>query len=433
MLFKNISLVDENFNVKENMNLVTENDVITYIGNEEPQDYKGQIYDGKNKVLLPGFYNIHSHIPMTLLRGYGEGLPLQRWLFERVFPFEAKLTGEDCYWATMLGAIEMIKSGVVSFTDMYFFIEDIIRAVETSGLKGNISHGSSFNPDIPDFKDLKAYKDAYRLANIYNRDPNGRIRVDASLHAEYTSNEVFVRQVAEFAKENDLIVHTHVSETMKEHEECKQRHGLTPIAYLDKCGLLDQNTVAAHCVWIEGEDFHIIKEKNVTVAHNISSNMKLASGFAPIKEMVDKGIRVGLGTDGASSNNNLNFMEEIHLAAMIHKGVTRDPEFLHPGEILKMATLNGAISQGRKNSGLIKEGYKADLVVIDMDKAHLQPVFDVLANIVYSASSEDICLTMIEGKVVYKDGELANIDVEKTIFESNRIKDRILSELGDVK
>ena len=155
MLFKNISLVDENFNVKENMNLVTENDVITYIGNEEPQDYKGEIYDGKNKVLLPGFYNIHSHIPMTLLRGYGEGLPLQRWLFERVFPFEAKLTGEDCYWATMLGAIEMIKSGVVSFTDMYFFIEDIIRAVETSGLKGNISHGSSFNPDIPDFKDLK--------------------------------------------------------------------------------------------------------------------------------------------------------------------------------------------------------------------------------------------------------------------------------------
>lgn len=430
MLFKNISLVDENFNVKTNMNLVVEGEVITYIGSEEPKDFKGQVYHGENKVLLPGFYNIHCHIPMTLLRGYGEGLPLQRWLFEKVFPFEAKLRGEDCYWGTMLGAIELIKSGVTSFTDMYFYIEDIIRAVEKSGLKGNISHGSSFNPDIPNFKDLKAYKDTYRLAEIYNKAGNGKIKIDASLHAEYTSNEKFVRQVAEFAKENDLIVHTHVSETMKEHEECKQRHGLTPIGYLEKCGLLDQNTVAAHCVWVEGEDLDIMKEKNVTVAHNISSNMKLASGFAPIKEMMDKGVRIGLGTDGASSNNNLNFMEEIHLTSMIHKGVTRDPEFLNPGEILKMATVNGAISQGRKDCGLIKEGYKADLIVIDLDKPHLQPVYDVLANIVYSASSEDICLTMIDGEIVYKNGQLLNIDVERTIFESNRIKDRILGELS---
>ncbi len=429
MLFKNITLVDEDFKIKTNMNLVTEDELITYIGAEEPKDYKGEVYDGKNKVLLPGFYNIHCHIPMTLLRGYGEGLPLQRWLFEKVFPFEAKLTGEDCYWGTMLGAIELIKSGVVSFTDMYFFIEDIIRAVEISGLKGNISHGSTFNPDTPDFRDLKAYKDSYRMANKYNKFLNGRIRIDASLHAEYTSNEAFVRQVAEFAKENDLIVHTHVSETMREHEECKQRHGLTPIAYLEKCGLLDQKTVAAHCVWIEGDDFNIIKERNVTPAHNISSNIKLGSGFAPVKEMLDKGIRVGLGTDGASSNNNLNFMEEIHLASMINKGVNLDPEFLPPAEILKMATINGAISQGRNNCGMIKVGYKADLIVVDMDKPHLQPVFDVLANIVYSASSEDICLSMIDGKVVYKNKELFNIDVEKTVYEANRIKNRILSEL----
>ncbi|TJX14410.1 amidohydrolase [Tissierella creatinini] len=429
MLFKNISLVDENFNIKKNMNLVTVDEVITYIGSEVPQEYNGEVYDGNNKVILPGFYNTHCHIPMTLLRGYGEGLPLQRWLFEKVFPFEARLSGEDCYWGTMHGAIELIKSGVASFTDMYFFIEDIIRAVEESGLKGNISHGSTFNPDIPDFYDLKAYQDPYRLLKIYNTKASGRIKIDASLHAEYTSNEAFVRQVAEFAKENNLIIHTHVSETLKEHEECKQRHGLTPFAYLNKCGLLDQPVVAAHCVWIEGEDFDIMKEKNVTSVHNISSNMKLGSGFAPIREMLDKGIRVGLGTDGASSNNNLNFMEEIHLASIINKGVNRDPEFLQPSQILRMATENGAISQGRFDAGKIRVGYKADLIVIDMDKPHLQPVFDVLANLVYSAQSEDICLSMIDGKLVYKDGEVLNIDVERTVFESNRIKDRILSEI----
>lgn len=430
MLFKNITLVDEEFKILPDMNLITEKDKVIYIGKEAPKDYQGEIYEGKNKVLMPGFYNAHCHIPMTLLRGYGEGLSLQSWLFDKVFPFEAKLTGEDCYWGTMLGAIELIKSGVMSFTDMYFFIEDIIRAVDESGLKGNITHGASFNSNTPNFYDLKSYKDTERLARIYNGKKDSRIKIDASLHAEYTSNEGFVRQVAEFAKDMDLIVQVHVSETQKEHEECKQRHGLTPLAYFEKCGLLDQMAVAAHCVWVEDEDLDIMKRKNVIPIHCISSNLKLGSGFAPIKKMIQKGIMVGIGTDGASSNNNLNFMEEIHLASMVNKGVTRDPEFLPPGEILKMATKNGAISQGRKDTGSIKVGNKADLIVIDLDKPHLQPVFDVLANVMYSAQSDDICLSMIDGNVVYKNGEFTNIDVERVVFESNKIKSRILSQLA---
>ena len=429
MLFKNITLVDEEFKILPHMNLITEKDRIIYIGEEVPKDYQGEIYEGNNKVLMPGFYNAHCHIPMTLLRGYGEGLSLQSWLFDKVFPFEAKLTGEDCYWGTMLGAIELIKSGVMSFTDMYFYIEDIIRAVDESGLKGNITHGASFNSSTPNFYDLKSYKDTERLARIYNGKKDSRIKIDASLHAEYTSNEGFVRQVAEFAKDMDLIVQVHVSETQKEHEECKQRHGLTPLAYFEKCGLLDQMAVAAHCVWVEDEDLDIMKRKDVIPVHCISSNLKLGSGFAPIKKMIQKGIMVGIGTDGASSNNNLNFMEEIHLASMVNKGVTRDPEFLPPGEILKMATKNGAISQGRKDTGSIKVGNKADLIVIDLDKPHLQPVFDVLANVMYSAQSDDICLSMIDGNVVYKNGEFANIDVERVVFESNKIKTRILSQL----
>ena len=429
MLFKDIDIIDENYEIQTHMNLVTKDNKISYIGKDIPIDYDGDIYNGNNKVIMPGFFNTHCHIPMTLLRGYGEGLPLHRWLNEKMFPFEARLTPKDCYWGSLLGAMEMIKSGVVSFTDMYFNIEDIIMAVKESGLKANISHGTTYNHKMPNYKDLNAYKDTERLLNLVKQNQNDDILIDVGLHAEYTSNEGLVRQVAEYAKSNNLIIQTHISETKEEHEACKQRNGMTPLAYFEKCGLLDQPVIAAHCVWIEEEDFNIIKDKNVTPVHCISSNLKLGSGFAPIKRMLDMGIFVCIGTDGASSNNNLNMLEEVHIASMVNKGVTRDPQFMLPKQILKLATLNGAISQGRMDCGSVKVGNRADIVIYDMDKPHLQPVFDILSNIIYSAGAEDICLTMIDGKVVYKDGEFSNIDREKVIYKSNEIKNRILSEL----
>lgn len=427
MLFKNISIVDENFDIIEDGFLQIEGDKIIYMGKAEPENYSGEIYNGKNKLMLPGFYNTHCHVPMTLLRGYGEGLPLHRWLFEKVFPFEAKLTGEDCYWATLLGSIEMIKSGVVSFTDMYFYIENMIQAVEESGLKVNISHGSSPKEGFS-FKEIADYLDTDKMAKRYN-NKNGKIKVDMGLHAEYTSTEEFVKEVAQYAKENNLIVHTHVSETKKEHLECKIKHGMTPIQYFEKCGLLDNKVIAAHCVYIEDEDLEIIKARDVSPVHCISSNMKLGSGFAPTKKMLDMEINLCLGTDGASSNNNLNYMEEIHLATMVNKGFYGDPEFMSSREVLKMATINGAKSQGRENSGALKVGNQADFIVIDMNKAHLQPVFDYLANVIYSAQASDICLSVVDGEIIYKDGELTKIDEEKVIYESNKSKDRILSEI----
>lgn len=209
----------------------------------------------------------------------------------------------------------------------------------------------------------------------------------------------------------------------------QKKHGLTPLAYFEKNGLLEVPLVAGHCVWVEDDDFNILKRNKVTPVHCMSSNMKLGSGFAPIKKMLESGIPVGIGTDGASSNNNLNMLEEIHLASLVNKGITGDPEFMSPKEIIKLATVNGALSQGRTDTGSIQVGNKADIIVFDMDKPNLQPIFDVLSNIVYSASSEDICLTMIDGKLVYKDGEFINIDSEKVIYKSNAIKDRILEEL----
>ena len=429
MLIKNTCLVNESFQVERGKYILIENDRISYIGDKHPEGYFGETYNGENKVVLPGFFNNHCHVPMTLLRGYGEGLPLHRWLAEKMFPFEAKLTGEDIYWGSLLGIAEMIKSGVVSFTDMYFEIEMMAQAVSESGIKVNLSHGLSYNSKKPSIFELQGYKDTERLLDIASRDKAGRLKIDIGLHAEYTSRESLVREVAHYARERNLIVHTHLSETQGEHDNCKLKYGKTPAEYFAECGLFDQPTTAAHCVWVEDSDIEIIKSKGVVPVHCPSSNMKLGSGFAPIKQMIEAGIPVTIGTDGASSNNNLNMVEEIYLAAMINKGSTQDPEFMYPAQLLKLATINGARAQDREDCGFIKVGNKADLVIFDMDKPHLQPVFDELANILYSGQSDDICMTMIDGQIVYKDGEFKTIDIEKVMHKAVGIKERILSEL----
>jgi len=429
MLFRDIALVDENYDVKEHMNIITENNKITYIGKNTPLEYCGEVFDGNSKVALPGFFNTHCHIPMTLLRGYGDGLPLHRWLFEKIFPFEAKIIPEDCYWAGLLGAMELIKSGAVSFSDMYFHIDEIVRATKDSGLKANISHGISATEELKSYQNVNGFRDTDRLHNLMKKESSDRIKIDLGLHAEYTSVEGLVLEVADYAKVNNLIIQTHISETMKEHEACKERRGMTPVAYLEKCGLLDQPTIAAHCVFVEGDDFEILRDKSVTVAHCVSSNLKLGSGFAPIKKMIDMGVRVSIGTDGASSNNNLNMLEEVNLVSMVNKGITNDPEFMTPKQVIKLATLNGAIAQGRNDCGSIKVGNRADIVIYDLDKPHLQPAHDILSNIVFSAQSDDICLSMIDGDVVYKNGIFTRIDSERVIYEVNRIKRRILSQI----
>lgn len=436
MLFRDITLLDENFCIKRHQNVVTEDSRITYIGSEAPQ-YDGFVFDGRGKVALPGFYNIHCHVPMTLLRGYGEGLPLHRWLTERVYPFEALLTDDDVYWGSLLGCAELLRSGCVSFTDMYMRPESISRAVMECGIKANLSNGSlTFNANAhygPGCKDYDAMESFLSLLSKAER-PDGRVRADASLHAEYTSHEAFVREVAAYAKERGLRMHLHLSETQKEHEECKARHGgLTPAAYLEKCGAFDVPTTAAHCVWVEDADMDILARHGVTVATCTSSNLKLGSGIARIKELTQRGVRVGIGTDGASSNNNLNMLEETTLCSMLHKGVNRDPMFLDAAETLRMACQNGALSQGREDCGCLKVGNRADIAVFRMDSPHMQPVYDEAANVLYAAGAEDVCLTMVDGQVVYHDGVYSHIDIERVLHEVGRIRDEKLKLLAQSK
>ena len=428
MLFKNITILDGELNHQNNMYVGVTRDKIDYIGPKAPGKDYGDAFDGKGKLLMSAFFNSHAHSPMTLLRGYGENLSLQEWLNEKIFPFEAKLTGEDVYWGTLLAMAESIRYGIVSTTDMYYFCDRMAEAVLDSGAKNNISRGI-VNFSAEDIRRQPSYSEIGSVYKAFNNAGDGRIKIDLCIHAEYTSNPDTVRVISGYAKDLGANMHVHLSETKLEHEECKSRWQKTPARYFNDLGAFDVKTTAAHCVWLENGDFDILAEKGVTVATCPASNMKLASGICNIPLLSEKNINVAIGTDSVSSNNNLNMIEEIKFMACAAKVRDNDPTAVTPRDALYAATAAGARSQGREDCGSLKQGNKADLIVFDIDKPHMHPVHDILTNIVYSASGSDIILTMSDGKVLYKNGEYTTIDIEKTKFEIEKSKARILSEL----
>ncbi|MBQ1391808.1 MAG: amidohydrolase [Firmicutes bacterium] len=429
MLFKNIDIIDESFAVRRNVFLGVKEDRIAYIGTELPPEDYGETVCGKGRLLMPAFVNAHAHSPMSLMRGYGENLSLQDWLFTRIFPFEAKLTGDAVYWSTLLTAAESLKYGIVATSDMYFFCEDIARAVAESGTKVNVSHAVSKEDGVA-FEDMNSIKATRRMARALHGAENGRIRIDASLHAEYTSDEETATKVADLAAELGLNMHVHVSETKTEHEECKTRHqGRTPVRYLADCGLFNTPAIAAHCVWVEDEDREILREKGVTVASNPVSNLKLASGICDVKALQDCGINVALGTDSVASNNNLSMFEEMKTMLLLAKVKHMDPTVISPRQALMMATLNGAKAQGRMDCGSLKVGNKADLIMLRTDTPNMNPVHDLLHNVVLSATDSDLVMTMADGKVLYENGEYKTIDLERAIFEVERSVKDILARI----
>ena len=256
------------------------------------------------------------------------------------------------------------------------------------------------------------------------------MKVDLAIHAEYTNTLRVVEDMAELAKETGLNMHLHLSETKAEQEACKQRHGKTPARYFYDAGVFDARTTAAHSVWLEGEDFDLLKEKGVTVACNPVSNLKLASGFCQAPLMLEKGLNVALGTDGVASNNNLNMLEEIKLFATLFKGTSGDPTAITPKQALYAATRAGALSQGREDCGLLKEGYRADLIVLDLrERPYLRPCHDMVNNVVFSAMGTDVCMTMVDGKVLYRDGLYTTMDLERVAYQAEQSVRKILSRL----
>ena len=429
MLFEDITILDEDFEVREHRYVLVEGDRIRSIGTERPKDYTGEVISGRGRLLMPAFYNVHAHTPMTLLRGYGGGLNLNDWLHTKIFPFEAHLTSQDVYYGMKWGIAEMLRFGTVSTTDMYMQTESMVKAVLETGVKTNVGVALvCFDPsmkleDVPDFI-LSKY-----LFENYHGAGDGRVKIDMAPHAEYSSTPKVIQGYAEYSKSIGTNMHVHLSETKKEHEECKARHGKTPAKYFLDLGMFDCPTTAAHCVWLEEEDREIFAEKGVTVASCPVSNLKLASGICDVRALLEKGINVAVATDGVASNNNLNMFEEMKIFALLQKGKHYDPTLVTPKQALYAATRAGAISQSRPDCGLVKEGFKADLIVLDIDQPHMKPVHSMLDNLVYSADGADVEMTICDGKILYNNGEFTTIDIEEVEAETEQSRKRILSAL----
>jgi 5-methylthioadenosine/S-adenosylhomocysteine deaminase len=425
ILFKNVRLLPEampkDCRVEDTVHVLVEDEVITYIGVTQPEDTFDRVVDGKENLLMPAFYNAHCHAAMTLFRGFGEDLPLRRWLDEKILPAEDRLNFRRVYYGSKLAIAEMIRNGVVSFSDMYFFQEATAEAVLEAGVKANIARSIvSFDPNIKREEDTR-FAESVHLVEQYHGAGDGRLKVDMSLHAEYSNVDACCRYVAEYAKEQGLRMQLHLSETESEHEQCIARHGMTPTAYFNALGVLDVPTTAAHCVYVTDEDIAIMKEKGVYVAHNPVSNLKLGSGVMRLRDMLDAGLTVTFGTDGVASNNQLSVLRELQTAAILHKGVHRDPENIRAAELPVIATRNGALSQGREDCGMIAVGARADLILIDLNAINNIPCYDLATTLAYSANTSNVLLTMCDGRILFENGEYTSIDIECLRFESRQI------------
>lgn len=429
MLFQKIAVWNEKGEVTENCFVRVADGKIAAISQQPLTAQPGEeCYDGTGKLLAPAFFNAHAHAPMTLLRGWGENLALQDWLNTSIFPFEARLTADDIYVGTQLAIAEMVRGGTVSSTEMYFGCDAMARAATQAGVKMNVSVGVNCF-DERSLHDLPLFAEQKKLAEEWHNAANGQFRVDLSMHAEYTSTPRVVQEMAQYAQQSGLRMHVHLSETKRETDECIERHGKTPARYFYDAGLFDVPTTAAHCVWLTEEDMDLLKEKDVTVASCPASNMKLASGFCNVPRLLEKGVRVALGTDGPASNNALNMMADMKLFALVSKGAFGDPCAVSPKQAFYAATRAGALAQGRPESGIIREGAAADLMVLRCDAPWWAPCHDVAADLVYAAQASDVCLTMCDGKVLYQDGDYTTLDIERIRYEARRAAQRIAKEL----
>ena len=352
-------------------------------------------------LVMPGLINCHGHTAMTLVRGLGGGLPLQRWLEEAIFPVEAKMKPEDVRAGSVWGIMEMLAGGTTCVADMYDFPGEMGMALIEAGMKGRICRvGLNFVPGR-----LEDCISSCRSWNEWiDREVKKNVREDICVHSEYLTDEQFCCGLAEANRELKRPLHVHVSETEKEHRECIARHGKTPIAYLAETGLLDHGGYAAHCVWCTDDDFRIMAEKGVSLIHNPTSNMKLGSGFARIARAMELGVNVALGTDGCASNDNLDLFEEMHICSLIHKGLAKDPTVLSAWDVIDMATVNGAKALGMDDTGEIAVGKKADLCVVDLDKTHLTPCLDIPNLVVNSMHASDVVMTIVDGNNIYEKG-----------------------------
>lgn len=414
--------MDEDKMLMENVHLYIEGKHIKHVGDKLEAIEADKVIDAKGKLVIPGLINAHTHLAMSLFRNYGNDVGLETWLNDYIWPIEANLTPEDVYAGSLLSMAEMIETGTTSFVDMYYFMDEVARATEKSGMRGILTRGLT----NPSQEILDGEREFYKK---WQGAADGRIEMMVGSHAVYTNDKHSLQKEIDLADELGVGIHTHLNESQTEVSDSLAANRMAPLEYVDTLGMLNSKTIAAHCVWLSDREKEIAIERRMSMVHNPSSNMKLASGFMQTQHLIDLGINVCIGTDGSSSNNTLDMFDEMRLASLIAKGSSLDPKSLSAKTVLKMATVNGAKAMGKeKELGKIKAGYLADLVLVDMDNLRHVPQNDIMAALVYSTNGLDVDTTIVNGQILYENKKHLTIDVAALKDEINARFNRLLEE-----
>jgi 5-methylthioadenosine/S-adenosylhomocysteine deaminase len=398
-------------------------DSILAVGSRESVQVKynaHEVVDIPDSIVMPGLINTHTHAPMSLFRGLADDLPLMEWLKDHIFPAEARLTEEMVYWGALLACGEMILSGTTTFCDMYLFEEQVARAAKRAGMRALVGEV------LYDFPSPNYGPPENGL--VYTRELIERWKGDSLIsigvepHALFTCSPQLLKDTKNLAQRYNVPLIVHLSETKSEVDEIIQRYGATPVCHLNNIGLLDKSLIAIHCVNLTDHDMDLLAERDVKVVHCPESNMKLASGFAPIPDLLRRGVNVSLGTDGPASNNNLDLFQEMDIAAKLHKLRTKDPTVTNARQVLRMATIDAAKTLGlERDVGSIEKGKKADIVIVDTSRPHLTPMYDVYSHLVYAANGGDVVTSIINGQVIMKDRNIFTFDIREVMERVNRI------------
>ena len=414
--------------------VVIKDDKIVFVGSKDEADsyfktgrkhLKGssatEIINAKGAVIMPGLINAHTHAAMSLFRGYADDLPLRDWLEKKIWPLETKLTKKDVYWGTKLAILEMIKSGTTCFNDMYWSEEASVDSAGETGIRAMIGLV------LMDFLPMGGKENIEKYWNIFKDKKFKTISFSIAPHSIYTVSSENLIWAKDFAKKNNLIFHIHLSETEKEVEDCIKKYRKRPVEYLDGLEILDEKFVGAHGIWLNPNEIEILKKRKAKIVHCPKSNMKLASGVARVAKMLGENITVGLGTDSAASNNNLDMFSEMDFSAKLAKVYEKNPEVLKAEEVIKMATINGAraLSLG-KLIGSLEAGKKADIIIIDFQKPHLIPIYNnIYSHLVHSACGADVKDVIIDGRVVMRDRKVLSVDEEEVFQRVKEIVNKI--------
>lgn len=391
--------------------IATKKDKIIYVGKASgaPKIRAERIIEGRGRVAIPGLINCHTHMPMTLFRGIGEDQDLNKWLKETIWPLEAKLKPSDVYNGALLGCLEMIKSGTTCFADMYFYEDTVVKAVKKAGMRAVLAPGilEAGGPEGGE----KLLREAVKFVQKYHRSADGRISVQLGPHATYTCSPDFLKKVRKAASALNVGIHMHLAESREMVKLVKERHGLTPVELLESIGFLGPDVLAAHCIHLSKKEMRLMAKHDVKVAYNPVANMKVALGIPRMKDLMEVGVTVGIGTDGPASNNTLDMLESMKFASLLQKVHYMDPTILPAQQTLEMATINGAKALGlEKTVGSLETGKKADIVLIDFRSPHLTPMHDLYANIVYSACGSDVETVIVDGRILMEGRKVKTLD-----------------------